>query len=463
MDPYDLLEIPAELRPPTHYQLLGIDDFESDLEVISHAAKQRSTYLHRIAAGPQRKAVQQLLNQVAVARRTLLNPQSKQAYDEQLLADTEEHGSQLAGGQFQVATETMTAATSETSKQTGQPRSRRRKKSTWDEYKLHLLSASILLLIVGIIWFVNRGAGQRRAAKAGAAQTAPAVAQRKATTQRKSSAPTRPALTQRPAVARSKPAARRSGRPSLTPDFDVQAFLSEGAPGMSKQDAAKQGKAGNTKQPKHSVAIDLPANWQPAIPIKDEFTAKLQERYQFDGKKVPCKLERERVVIQQVDKKSKYGFIRHKSIKVKPGQALALDIRLATPTNQPGQIGLSIGPMRLAVSGSKGELQIRAKHNDQKQGPMKVLGKMDAASSPATLVVVRSKENPKQFYWLARSGENDLSGKISVANLKAQPQLVTIFFTTPGQEVEEPVWFDNLRYGKFANAPEWKPSDIHKL
>ena len=90
LDPYNLLEIDPELRPPTHYQLLGIDDFETDLDVIAAAAKERGAYLHRIAAGAHRKAVQQLLGEVAVARRTLLNDQTKQAYDEQLLADSQE-------------------------------------------------------------------------------------------------------------------------------------------------------------------------------------------------------------------------------------------------------------------------------------------------------------------------------------------------------------------------------------
>ena len=75
------------MRPPTHYQLFGIDDFESDQQLIEKSAKERTAHLHQIAAGPQRKIVQKLLNEIAVARRTLLSTEAKAAYDEQLLAD----------------------------------------------------------------------------------------------------------------------------------------------------------------------------------------------------------------------------------------------------------------------------------------------------------------------------------------------------------------------------------------
>ena len=88
MDHYEeFLLIPAPMRPPTHYQLFGIDDFESDQQLIEKSAKERTAHLHQIAAGPQRKIVQKLLNEIAVARRTLLSTEAKAAYDEQLLAD----------------------------------------------------------------------------------------------------------------------------------------------------------------------------------------------------------------------------------------------------------------------------------------------------------------------------------------------------------------------------------------
>ena len=84
-DPYYLwLGIPPHEQPPNHYRLLGIAAFESNASVIDSAASRQSTYLHSVAAGPQRQASQKLLTEIAGARRTLLNAESKQVYDADL-------------------------------------------------------------------------------------------------------------------------------------------------------------------------------------------------------------------------------------------------------------------------------------------------------------------------------------------------------------------------------------------
>ena len=99
IDPYYLwLGIPPHEQPPNHYRLLGIAAFESNASVIDSAASRQSTYLHSVAAGPQRQASQILLTEIAGARRTLLNAESKQVYDVDLktrLARSEEHTSEL--------------------------------------------------------------------------------------------------------------------------------------------------------------------------------------------------------------------------------------------------------------------------------------------------------------------------------------------------------------------------------
>src|SRR5437764_14880749 len=86
-DPYyKWLGIPPSQQPPTHYRLLGIEALESDREVIDSAANQRMTYLQDLAGGEHIKATQALLNEVAAARRCLLNPAQKAAYDATLAA-----------------------------------------------------------------------------------------------------------------------------------------------------------------------------------------------------------------------------------------------------------------------------------------------------------------------------------------------------------------------------------------
>jgi WD40 repeat protein len=82
------LGIRPEEQPANHYRLLGIALFESDREVISSAANQRTVYLRQRAAGPQQVLVKKLLDEVAAARNCLLDEKKKSAYDSQLKGDT---------------------------------------------------------------------------------------------------------------------------------------------------------------------------------------------------------------------------------------------------------------------------------------------------------------------------------------------------------------------------------------
>ena len=84
-DPYyKWLGIPPGQRPADFYRLLGINRFEDDPEVISHAADQRMAHLKTFQAGEQSALSQEILNQLAAAKLVLFNPQKKIAYDRQL-------------------------------------------------------------------------------------------------------------------------------------------------------------------------------------------------------------------------------------------------------------------------------------------------------------------------------------------------------------------------------------------
>ena len=84
-DPYHKwLGIPPRDQPPHHYRLLGVQVFESDLVVIQNAADQRMAHLRSFQLGAYADWSQRLLNEVAAARVTLLNPEKKRAYDAHL-------------------------------------------------------------------------------------------------------------------------------------------------------------------------------------------------------------------------------------------------------------------------------------------------------------------------------------------------------------------------------------------
>ena len=80
------LGIPPSEQPPSHYRLLGISVFESDMDVIDHAADRQMAHVRTFQSGRHGALSQQILNELAAARLCLLSPEKKTAYDEQLRA-----------------------------------------------------------------------------------------------------------------------------------------------------------------------------------------------------------------------------------------------------------------------------------------------------------------------------------------------------------------------------------------
>ncbi len=88
MSDYDVyhqwLGIPPEHQPPSLYRLLGLADFEQDVEVIRNAAERQAMHVRRLARGEFTDAGQHLLNEIAEAKLKLLNVQVREAYDSDL-------------------------------------------------------------------------------------------------------------------------------------------------------------------------------------------------------------------------------------------------------------------------------------------------------------------------------------------------------------------------------------------
>lgn len=80
----DLLDIRSAERPPNHYELLGIEVFESSTSIIDEGAGRRMALLQELGNSEHQEISQQLLNDVSAARRCLLNEAQKIAYDEKL-------------------------------------------------------------------------------------------------------------------------------------------------------------------------------------------------------------------------------------------------------------------------------------------------------------------------------------------------------------------------------------------
>jgi hypothetical protein len=84
-DPYQRwLGIPKGQRPPTYYQLLGVSPVERQREVIAEAALRQTSEVRAYQTGPHAERCVELLNEIARARMTLLDPVKRKAYDASL-------------------------------------------------------------------------------------------------------------------------------------------------------------------------------------------------------------------------------------------------------------------------------------------------------------------------------------------------------------------------------------------
>jgi len=81
---YQWLGIPPEEQPANHYRLLGIKVFEANADVIDMAAERQMRHVRSFQAGKHSRESQQLLNELARARVSLLNEKTKAAYDAEL-------------------------------------------------------------------------------------------------------------------------------------------------------------------------------------------------------------------------------------------------------------------------------------------------------------------------------------------------------------------------------------------
>jgi hypothetical protein len=77
----DWLDIPANFRPPTYYQLLGIAPSELDPKAIATAAGERLERLRAHSDGPRADEARRLAREVVQARDTLLDPVARLRYD----------------------------------------------------------------------------------------------------------------------------------------------------------------------------------------------------------------------------------------------------------------------------------------------------------------------------------------------------------------------------------------------
>jgi WD40 repeat protein len=85
-DPYHKwFGISPNEQPPNYYRLLGIPLFESDPDIIEAAAASRALYLKTLNLGEHAAIATEMLNEVALARLTLITPSKRDEYNRSIV------------------------------------------------------------------------------------------------------------------------------------------------------------------------------------------------------------------------------------------------------------------------------------------------------------------------------------------------------------------------------------------
>lgn len=94
-DYYRLLGIRVDCIPPSHYQVLGLAEFENSQDRIRLAVRELDSKLRAVIQGPDVARAQQMLNQIAAAKICLTDKSLKFSYDETLKAKLTSHDEPL--------------------------------------------------------------------------------------------------------------------------------------------------------------------------------------------------------------------------------------------------------------------------------------------------------------------------------------------------------------------------------
>ncbi|NND96654.1 MAG: hypothetical protein HKN47_04920 [Pirellulaceae bacterium] len=461
------LEIPPEYCPPNYYLLLGVDEFTDDVNAIDEGAKKRTAYLHQIAAGPNRKEIQKLMQEVALARRTLLNAESKSEYDTWLSTpdeddnDVEESAATAAGAATAVgapglsiqldAADSSAAKRPRAAKRSGtqpagttQGRSRKQK-STWDVYKYHALSASLLLFAVGVFWFVNRNGGRRAAEVSGSNSAGSTAAFSGAGFQQQSA--NRPAPGPRKRMSKAAQA-RMHGKTGLGSKLAASGF-------KNPLDDLKDTPDATASPIMTAAKVKIPGNWTKGLVKKNVFKTPLTEHFNKPNGAGKHRVGDDKLFIIASGAQQRSTTLQAKRIRLASGAYVAIDTNLNSNTDPQTRIAVDVGTVRVGLWPTANGISIR-----QKQNPGDSLKEIDVIQTSAnsiTLVVGRDADAAKLIHWAVIADDDNLAGSILCARNVPDKLTLRIAYQSPKTDAKEPTWIGNLRTGKLTNAMPWKP------
>lgn len=455
------LEIPSERLPPNHYALLGVEDFESDAEKIESAAKTRAAYLHQIASGPNRKVVQALLGQVAIARRCLADSEAKAGYDEELRnpAPTSTAAekprsvasSQVVGKPTSAAGETVASQSSSSATQQAKPKSnaggtttasdlpRRKKPSQW---KYHAISAGGLLLLVAIVFFINRRGGGRRAAEADDSSIRSSTAVRETKAKQDSSKKLTGGQT-RQARKQTKPSGLGLGGEGKFADVLSEIDLASDqvpTPSTGTVKGGFQPLGGRpTTKLKNLVAADWPQQLEPLA----SFPSELESEFECEKGWGWMKVNEKRIIIQPIARNGG-RWIDDPDSDFRPTSAASLRTSIASGPRET-RVGFAVSRVRIGLRPQKGSVQVylrdRGKNVDEE-----VLHSIKT-TAPVRLAVFRKPDQPTKLCWMVKDtkeGGKYHGGEVTIDDFPEKPAF-NWYVNAPKKKPAKAFWIDQLQ------------------
>ncbi len=437
-DPYDdWLGIPREDQPPNHYRLLDLREFESSTAAIDEAAKLRAAYLHQLAGGPNREAVQKLLNEVARARRTLMDDRARREYDEQLRNPVD-----IAAAAPAFEIETGATPRAGKAPPSRRPRGRRPKRKSWiNDWRVHGASISILLL---------------------AAITAVVYTHMRDTTKQA----VRPMALQTSGRSYS-PAPSRDQRALIAPDRrSAMEALSESPPASTPKRRSRRnsggGFSGKSELALPSTDIELrgaiapvialPDNWLDGLDSVIDFSRPIAESFEIRRGGAVSTVRDGRLFL--IGKK---GNVTSSQLvatqwRLLADHAVALDTNIR-PSNISSFAGMIVGPLRVRLTSQRNKLQLQ------------VFDQVLATFTPpqgtfTTLAVLRDPVEQASFRWVLRAGDVNKSGRIEYTGQVGESIQVGVMLGSPKSNVKPAVWIDNFRIGKLSQTPPFSDTAI---
>ena len=328
----------------------------------------------------------------------------------------------------------------------------RKRPSQW---KYHAASAAVLLSVVALIVWLNRGEGGRRAARTAATATGRAwiasdavsdVADDSTANDSRNAGDAKPQRPLRSPI--SKPRKTGSG---------LGAGLS-GKFGDVLSDIADQSKSYNTGQttsngfqPQRGLLIGPIKTGNKAVRPPGKlvtvggFPGQVNENFRCDAGFAWFVVKDQQLRVKPDAGGETPRMRALKSPSMRLAHHGALSVRTSVAKGMPGtvRVAFSIDGVLIGIRPAKNSLEVFARDRGDETA-IESISKLDSVGKPTTLTIGRDAKESDVLHWYVQSGKQKQSGTITATNLPSSAE-VCLVITPSKKKTKPPLWVNDLR------------------